>query len=435
MLCFESISHGIILAVRNLVYLISRVMRSPVLFLLLAISASAQVIAPSRFEAPVILSAAALLGSDATGPSHRVREKVITDGYMAHFTIDSDFGEIECIGLSQAKARIHELGAIRKLVDVSKSDLFADGLKRSFEQPIDAVKNIVKDPVGSVTAMPKTVGHFFKKVGRSVSDAASNAKKHSENNENTDAIAGATRATKGVIGFDSAKLECAKQLGVDPYTDNARLQGEIDKVSWAFFAGGLPLRVGAAVASGGASLALTATKVVGLPDEIYALTPSELVFRNQQAMEMMDVSENISRRFASNDALSITLRRSIIRSLQVLSEVKNRAAVIEVAANCEERRQAEFLDQALMLLARRQQSGKCAYSALEIIGRLPCAVDAAGVLEVAAPVDFLSWTPDVSEFAHRDDLVGRKPVLLLSGGLSELTRTELGALGWTLGTP
>ncbi len=66
---------------------------------------------------------------------------------------------------------------------------------------------------------------------------------------------------------------------------------------------------------------------------------------------------------------------------------------------------------------------------------MPCAVDSNGVLLVAAPVDMLSWTPDVAEFAHRDDLVGRKPVLLLGGGASELTRTGFGALGWTLATP
>lgn len=390
---------------------------------------------PAGFEAPTVLSAAVLLGPDVAGPSHRVREQVPTDGYMAHFTIDSDFGEIECIGLSQTKARIHELGAIRKLVDVSKSDLFAEGVRRSLEQPVDAVKNIVKDPAGSVVAVPKTVGHFFKKVGRSVGNAASNAKEHSETGEKANTSANVARTTKGVIGFDSAKLACAKQLGVDPYTDNARLQSEIERVSWAFFAGGLPLRIGAAVASGGASMALTATKVVGLPDEIYSQTPSELALRNQQAMEAMGVAENVSRRFEFNEALSITLRRSIIRSLQALGEVKNRAAVIEVAANCEERRQAEFLDQALVFLVQRQQAGKSAYSALEVVGRLPCAVDSTGVLQVAAPVDFLSWTPDVAEFAHRDDLVGRKPLLLLGGEASPLARNQLGALGWTLAAP
>ena len=235
--------------------------------------------------------------------------------------------------------------------------------------------------------------------------------------------------------FDSAKLECAKQLGVDPYSDNARMNEEIEKVSWVFFSGGLPLRVGAAVASGGASVALTATKVVGLPDEIYSATPAELTLRNSQAMEAMVVPAEVSRKFASNEALSITLRRSIIRLLEALGAVSGRAAVIEIAANCETRRQVEFLEQALSLIAQRQQSGRSAFKSLEAVGRLPGAIDATGVLHIPAPVDHLSWTPEVAEFAHRDDLLGRKPVLLLAGGASDLTRAELTKLGWTVTAP
>jgi hypothetical protein len=235
-----------------------------------------------------------------------------------------------------------------------------------------------------------------------------------------------------VIGFDSAKLECAKQLGVDPYTDNERLQQEIEKVAWVFFAGGLPLRVGAAVASGGASLALTATKMVGLPEEIYALTPSEINLRNQQAMDTMKVPEKTNRKFCTNEALSITLRRSIIRSLLALEKIPGRSAIIQAAADCASRRQAEFLNQALMLLADRQASGQAAYTALEIIGRLPAALDATGTLHIPAPADYLSWTPEVAEFARRDDLLGRKPVLLLTGATSERTRNELTSLAWSV---
>lgn len=387
------------------------------------------------FETPAMLSAQTLLGASAVGPAHRVREWVPTDGYMAHFTIDSDYGNMECIGTAQAESRIKEMEAIGKLVAVSKSDLFADGVKRSIEQPIDAVKNIAKNPVGSVKAVPKTVGHFFRKVGKSVENAASNVKERIDLGDDSDMGADIGRAAKGVIGFDSAKLECAKQLGVDPYSDNARLQEEIEKVSWVFFSGGLPLRIGAAVASGGASVALTATKVVGLPDEIYSTTPAELTLRNSQAMEAMLVPADTSRRFSSNPALSITLRRSIIRSLQALGEIKGRASIIEVASNCETRRQADFLNQALAMLAQRQQSGRATYASLETIGRLPGAIDAAGVLNIPAPVDFLSWTPEVAEFASREDLVGRKPVLLHTGGASERTRKELTALGWTLSAP
>jgi hypothetical protein len=425
-------------------------MKTPLWLLLIAGTASADIDAPpplrplpvfesavavAGFEAPAILSASALLGADVAGPAHRVRENVRTDGYMAHFIIDSDYGDMEVIGTELTRVRIHELQAIRKLLEVSKSDLFAEGVKRSIEQPVAAVKNIAKDPVGSVKAVPKTVGHFFQKIGQSVSNAASNAKEQAERGEDSKAAASIGNAAKGIIGFESAKLECAKQLGVDPYTDNARLQQEIEKISWVFFSGGLPLRVGAAVASGGASMALTATKVVGLPDEIYSLTPSELALRNQQALAGMGVSDEVTRRFLSNEALSITLRSSIVRSLKALGTLRGSAAIVEVAANCDTRRQVEFLDQALILLAKRQQSGKATYSSLEVVGRLPGAIDSAGVLEIAAPVDYLSWTPEVAGFAQRDDLIGRKPVLLLGGGASERTRAELKALGWSVMTP
>jgi len=414
-------------------------MKSPLwLLLVLAGSAAADSTVPDNptaYEAPIVLSAVRLLGPAAAGPAYRVREAVPTDGYMAHFTIDSDYGEFYCIGTAQAKARIREMDAIAKLMAVSKSDLFADALKRSIEQPIDAVKNIVRNPVASVKSVPKSVGHFFRKIGTSVENAAGNVRDRIEGDEDADTGANIGRTAKSVIGFDKAKLDCARQLGVDPYTDNERLQQEIEKVAWAFFAGGLPLRIGAAVASGGASMALTATKVVGLPDEIYALTPAELTLRNQQAMEAMGVPADSARKFASSDALSITLRRSIIRSLQALGDVPGRAVTIEVAADCDSRRQVEFLDQALGLLVQRQASGKPACARLEVIGRLPGAVDAAGVLSVPAPVDYLSWTPEVAEFANRDDLLGRKPVLLLAGDASQRTRAELASLGWTVATP
>ncbi len=430
-------------------------MKSPLWLLLIAGTASADItdvsappplrplpvfrpltpIAVEGFEAPVVLSASVLLGEDAVGPSHRVRESVPTDGYMAHFSIDSDFGDMQVVGTELARVRIHELAAIRKLLEVSRSDLFAEGMRRSIEQPVAAVKNIAKDPVGSVKAVPRTVGHFFQKIGQTVENAAANSRDRRERGEDSQVGAGIGSAAKGLIGFEAARLECARQLGVDPYSDNERLQQEIDRISWVFFSGGLPLRIGAMAISGGASMALTATKVVGLPDEIYSLTPSELALRNQQDLAVMGVPEDQIRRFLSNEALSITLRVSIIRSLKALGNLRGSAAVAEVAANCETRRQVEFLNQALILLARQQQSGKSRYSSLEVVGRLPGAIDETGVLQISAPVDYVSWTPEVAEFARREDLIGRKPTLLLGGGATERTRSELKALGWTLVTP
>jgi hypothetical protein len=85
---------------------------------LIAVSPFALAQAPAEYETPVLLQASTLLPADQRqGPSHRVRDLVATDGYMAHFQIDSDFGTFEAIGVPQVKVRIAEINAIRTLVD------------------------------------------------------------------------------------------------------------------------------------------------------------------------------------------------------------------------------------------------------------------------------------------------------------------------------
>ena len=395
--------------------------------------------ADDGFEAPPVLSASSLLApGECAGPSHRVREQVPTDGYMAHFTIDSDYGTFVCAGIEQTRERIHEVYAIHSLIEVSRSDLFADGLRRSIEQPIDAVKNIAKDPVRTVKAVPKTVGHFFKKVTTSVKSVASSI---NDKNSGTGELSirdsardigkGLASAGKGIAGFNSAKLECAKQLGVDPYADNDRLQEELEKVSWVFFAGGLPLKIGTAVASGGASQALTATKLIGLPDEIYALTPNELDLRNQQAMTAMQVSAEVQKAFTQNPALSLSLRSSMLRSLEQLSGATGKPAIVELAADCATRQQARFLEQSVRMLAGK--GGKV--SEIRVFGRLLAAVDSNGALLLPAPVDYVSWTSEVAELTKRDDLSGLHPTILMPGSVSAHASKELKSLGWISQSP
>ncbi|MBC8128495.1 MAG: hypothetical protein H8M99_15245, partial [Gloeobacteraceae cyanobacterium ES-bin-144] len=183
--------------------------------------------APVAFEDPVALNASDLLpANELQGATFRVRNQVVTDGYMAHFDIDTDFGTFKAIGVPQVKRRIIEAEAIRKLVDTSKSDLFADGVKRSIAQPIDAIKNIVTKPVESIKQAPKTVGHFFSKVGGSIERGVNKVKASSEAEEKPSAGevgSGIGNAAKNAAGFNKAKLDTAKQLGVDPYSDNVRL--------------------------------------------------------------------------------------------------------------------------------------------------------------------------------------------------------------------
>jgi hypothetical protein len=385
------------------------------------------------YEQGVLLNASDLLPPELLiGPSHRVRQQVATDGFMAHFEIDTDFGTFSAIGVPQAKRRIVEAEAIRKLVETSKGDLFAEGLRRSIEQPIDAVKNIVTHPVETVKKAPKTVGHFFSKVGSSIERGATKVR-DSVNNDGPSPNAGEVgkgigETAKNVAGFDKARLETARQLGVDPYSDNPRLQEEMNKVTWAFFAGGLPLRIGAAVASAG--VALAATNMIGIPDDIYSETQSELALRDQRSLEAMGVAAADIQAFQTNAALSTTRRHRITRSLDAMPGASGRGGIILLANSCTSPEQADFLIEALAMLATRQSSGTANYASLKVLGRLPGATTATGVLEVPAPVDHVTWTEEVARFAGRDDLGDAPKLLVHTGTLSPAAAAGLAAAGW-----
>ncbi len=395
----------------------------------ISIISVAMISGAAAFETAVMLKASDLLPAEQLqGPSHRVREQVATDGFMAHFEIDTDFGTFEAVGVPQVRNRIAEAEAIRKLVNTSKSDLFAEGMKRSIEQPIDAVKNIVTRPVESVKQAPKTVGHFFSKVGASIGRGVEKVKKGNEEG-NAPSADDVGNAAKNAAGFDKAKLDTAKQLGVDPYSDNTRLQEEMDKVTWAFFAGGLPLRIGAAVASAGVTL--TATNMIGVPEETYALTQSELALRDSRSLQAMGLKETDIKDFQIQPALSTTRRHRIVKSLETFAKTAGRGRIILLANSCETADQADFLIAALSMLAERQSSGAADYKELHVFGRLPGATTAAGNLEVPAPVDHVTWTEQVAGFAQRDDLGTSPKTLIHTGHLSEATSAGFKAAGWS----
>jgi hypothetical protein len=384
--------------------------------------------APQTFENPVFLRAAELLPAEALqGPNHRVRDMVPTDGYLAHFELDTDFGILHATGVAQVKTRITEAEALAKLAAVSKSDLFAEGLKRSIEQPIDAVKNIVTKPVESLKKAPSTVGHFFSKVGSSIERGANKIKDNHETGQTPSGKDIGDSAGK-IVGFDKARLDTAKQLGVDPYSDNKRLQEEMDKVTWAFFAGGLPLRIGAAVASAG--VAVVATKMVGIPEDVYALTQTELALRDQRSLTAMGIKEADIAAFQIQPQLSTTRRHSIVLSLESLPGAKSRERVIQLANASETTGQDDFLVAALAMLADRQIKGAADYKELHVHGRLPAASIADGSMDIPAPVDHVTWTEQVAAFAAREDLKPSTKRLIHTGKLSDATQKGFQANGW-----
>jgi hypothetical protein len=241
---------------------------------------------------------------------------------------------------------------------------------------------------------------------------------------------GIGHAAKNAAGFSKAKLDTAKQLGVDPYSDNPRLQEEMEKVTWAFFAGGLPLRIGAAAVSAG--VAVAATNMVGIPEDTYALTEAEIARRDGNSLAAMGVRDEDITAFQIQPNLSVTQRHRIVTALEALPKTAGRGNIILLANASESSRHGDFLANAMDLLVRRQAAGAVSYSKLQLFGRLPAALTADGAFEIPAPVDHVTWTEDVQRFANRNDLGGGSKVLVHTGSFSPAASAGMEAAGWRM---
>jgi hypothetical protein len=106
--------------------------------------------------------------------------------------------------------------------------------------------------------------------------------------------------------------------------------------------------------------------------------------------------------------------------------------MIRLANACDSPEQADFLVNAISILAERQSSGQAVFASLKIIGRLPAGTTANGELMVPAPVDYVTWTEEVAGFAQRDDLGAAPKTLLHTGRFSPTAAAGMTAAGWKL---
>lgn len=388
--------------------------------------------APSTFEPTPTFQASQFLSPELMkGRYHQVREDAQSDGFLIHFFIDSDFGVFECSGIREVPQRVREIEAIATLIAVSRTDLFAEGLRKSVEEPIEAAKNIVENPVDSVKQVPHTVGRLFSQIGSSVGSAVrkvGNTEPGRERNPEDPPRQGLGRKIVGIAGFDKAKLNCARQLGVDPYSDNLRLQEEMEKVTWAFFAGGLPLNIGVKVASSGASIGLQATELVGLPEEIYEASPAELALRDRRILESLEIRTEVIDAVISNPGLPASLRHQITGTISRLGDGSGRVEFVRLMMNCENATQARFLTESLLLMEQRHRATP--YASYAIFGKLPVAYLPDSSMELVAPFDFVSWTEEFSNFIQKSPFESPEKRLVLTGSVSPAASKALSTFGW-----
>lgn len=391
--------------------------------------------AAPEFEKPPVLKAKDLAPNlTLSGQLFRVEERVPTDGLLAAFTIQSDFGEIKATGPGMLEIRLQEIKALEELEKIKTSDAFVAGVEKTAKDAGKAVSNIAEDPVGTVKGIPSGVGRFFERAARQAKTGwqqLEDLQKKKEEGTSAGSAEVAVQAGKAVgkaavnvLGYEEQRRNLAKELRVDPYTTNPILKKQLDDIAWASFAGGLGINTLARQIEGGKLVTTTAFA----SELVWDKSPGDIKVWIDKTLRRIGISQDKVDRFLRHPNYTLSMQAELVMALDQLTGVSNRPDVIELALTAESEEQARFIMSSVSMLSRYHKKYE-PISKLKVQGTT-MAVDKKGELIVPGPVDYVSWTERVANFANREDLSSKKRSLWLMGIASAKASSNFKKLGW-----
>jgi len=377
--------------------------------------------APTDTEEPPTLSAKEILNPDfLAGDGFTVQDEVPTSTGRNRYLIISEYGEFEADGNIMVERRIKEVAAIRKLKEVSRTDEYKKALKAAVASPLGVAKDVVTNPVGTITGIPKGLFKFANRMGQSVKEKTEKRQRSQYEDSNAASL----------IGFSKAKRTVAIQLGVDPYSSNETLQRELNGIAWATFAGKMTFSLATAPIGGAAGLALTGTGMTkAFNQTLLDQAPTDLRLRNLKVLLAMGCDRAVADRFINNTAFSPSVQTAIVMNLETLNGVANRAAFVDLAGSeASDEGDALFFLGTSRVLAELHT--KKPIARLQQVGRIPVALGKDGRAIVAIQWDYAAWTDNAANFIGllRASDFGKKPsglTIAISGDASSLGQQKL----------
>ena len=168
-----------------------------------------------QFDEDNTLQAGRILPPElVSGPNHTVKQLVINDGYLNIYTIESPFGQLKAVSTTQLRQYVHELNAVRRMELLSNSSEFQSGLKGKVEDVAKGAKNLVLNPVDTLTGSVSGIAAVFGRVGEAVTSRSTSEAEDSR--------------LEGAIGFSKTKRDYAYEFKVDVYSRNQIMQDRLN---------------------------------------------------------------------------------------------------------------------------------------------------------------------------------------------------------------
>jgi len=382
------------------------------------------------FEQPRELATADVVAAELrSGDGYRVVDPVREDGFALHYTLVSDrFGEFEATSSYMLPVRIQEVRALAALAQIETGEAFKDAAIESAKTPVRVVKDLATQPGETLKGAAQGAGKAAKKAGGWI---AGDRRERAESEDS---------AFSEAVGRSRRKRKLAHALGVDVYSSNAVLQGELDRVAWSSVSGGMSFSA-LMLALPIPPLLEVARKTTGftagLNDLMATKSGGDLYRMNREILRGLGMSDAATEPFLDNPAASPRHKTFIVAAIRDMKGVTGLGEIVargrELASESEAlqlQREAE--------LARGHHVAVSPLREIVRVGDHVLFATAAGELAAALPADRLLWTQATRDLAagmtrHAEgDASIDDRAIWVTGSCSERARDELRERGFTL---
>ena len=359
----------------------------------------------------------------AAGPDYKVNDPVVAYGYMYRFTVTSTYGPFDVTGTGALRKLEHEIWAIGQLKNVTKSEAFLKSLKDQAGKPLVFAKDVITKPVDTLSGIPKGVGRLFGNISESITTKRNPAQES---------------RTSEVLLVGSFKRDYAARFNVDPYSSNAVLQEELDKIGKAAALGSWTASAAMIPISGPASSVITATSLGKSFNNILATEPpSRIRIINEDKLKQMGISPDVAKAYLDQPIYTPTQNLLLVDALSRLGAATGRAAYLNASLVAADEVEANFfVNMAQILRGYHETQGPI--TGITMVGALTVAQTKAGAAVIPFALDYGVWTANGDKLSQNMKATYKAPgfngnfEIWITGTASATARQEYQARGFTV---
>jgi hypothetical protein len=359
----------------------------------------------------------------AAGPDFKVNDPVVADGYMYRFAVTSTYGPFEVTGTGALRKLEQEIWAIGQLKNITRSEAFGKALVNQAGKPLVFAKDVITKPVDTLSGIPKGVGRLFGNISTSMTTT----RKPSQESR-----------TKEALQVGSFKRDYAARFGVDPYSSNAVLQEELDKIGnaaafgmWTTSAAMMPI-------SGPAGSVITATSLGKSFNNVLATEPPSRIRNiNEEKLKQMGIPDELVQRYLDQPVYTPRQNLLLVDALSRLGSATGRDAYLNAAMVAADEVEANFfVNMAQILRGYHETQGRI--TGITMVGALTVAQTKAGLAMIPFALDYGVWTANADKLSQNMKATYKAPgfngqyEIWVTGAASPTAKQELQARGFTV---